>query len=103
MSITERLVAIKEQLVEADREAARDAAMTALVKLVHYRIAPRVAEHESYPIFNDAEEMETFRALEQLDEKALAWVLTEMRNENLIDEARYPVALTLSGIEALCK
>ena len=103
MSVTERLISIKQQLVEADREAAREAAMLALVKYVHYKIAPRVEQHESYPVFNDAEEMKAFQASEQLDGKALDWVVGEMRKEDLIEEARFPVTLTMSGIGALCK
>jgi hypothetical protein len=98
MTITERMTAVKDKLIDAER----DKALTALTEMIHSRIAPRVAEGDSYPLFNDEAQIDVFCSQSQVDEKALCWVLDKMREEKLLAASKVPVVLTPLGVSKLC-
>ncbi|GHV49879.1 hypothetical protein FACS1894216_01060 [Synergistales bacterium] len=98
MTITERMTEVKNRLIESER----DKALSALTEMIHSRITPRVAEGDSYPIFNDESQIEVFCSQSQVEEKALLWVLDKMREEKLLTASKIPVVLTPLGISKLC-
>jgi hypothetical protein len=98
MTVTERMIAAKDKLIDAER----DKALIALTEMIHNRIAPRVAEGDSYPIFNDESQIEAFCSQSQVEEKALLWVLEKMREERLLSASKMPAVLTPLGVSKLC-
>jgi hypothetical protein len=98
MTITEKLTAVKDKLIDAER----DKALTALMEMIHNRIAPRVAEGDSYPVFNDENQIEVFCSQAQVEEKAFLWVLDKMREERLLTASKIPIVLTPLGVSKLC-
>lgn len=56
MPILESLLAIKQSLIEQDRGRA----IKALVELVYYKVAPRVAPGDSFILFKDEGQITKF-------------------------------------------
>jgi hypothetical protein len=98
MTITERMVATKDKLIDLERERA----LIALTEMIHGRIAPRVVEGDSYLIFNGESQIEAFCSQSQVEGKALLWVLEKMREEKLLTASKMPVVLTPLGVSKLC-
>ena len=87
----------KKSLIEHDRGQA----IKALVELVYYKVASRVAPGDSFVLFKDEGQITKFCQENELDNRALTWTLEELRNEGLLEPSKTPVILTPLGVEKL--
>ena len=98
MSVLEEMLKIKQSLAQGDRAEA----MEAVTKLLYYKIAPRVAPGDSFTLFLDDSVVGDFCKNNNLDRRAMDWLLNAMRNEGLIASTKEPITLTPLGVEKLC-
>ena len=99
MSITEKMVAIKDTLIAEEREAA----MITLTKMIHYRVGAQVVEDDTFPLFESVQATQSFSSQAQIQHKALIWVLAQMREEGLCTSCESSLVLSPLGVTKLCK
>ncbi|MBQ7263579.1 MAG: hypothetical protein IJR14_07640 [Synergistaceae bacterium] len=98
MSVLDEMLDIRERLVNEDRHKA----MEALVRLLHYRIAPLVVSGDTFTLFPNEEAAAKFSAENGLDRRAVDWLFEAMRDENLLTLGKASVTLMPLGVEKLC-
>jgi hypothetical protein len=100
MTITERMIEVKNNLVEADRQAA----IAALTDYIYHEIGSRVSDGASrYVLFNNDSYVESFRSGARIEQSALWWLLGRMKDEGLVEISDSIISLTALGINSLCK
>ena len=98
MSVLEEMLKIRQGFAQADRKDA----MEAVMNLLYYHIAPRVAPGDSFMLFVDEGTVGTFCKNSNLDRRAVDWLFDAMREEGLLASTREPITLTPLGVEKLC-
>jgi hypothetical protein len=99
MAITERMVEIKNKLVEADREKTTEA----LAEYIYRSIAPRAKGKTKYSVFESDGQEAAFRKGAQIESSSLAWLFDRMEEEGLLEKVDSVSYLTALGIKALCQ
>jgi hypothetical protein len=98
MSVLEKMLKIRQTLIEQDR----DQVMAFFTELLHYKIASRVTDGDEFAVFRDESQLMEFCKNNNLDQRALSWLLDAMRAERLIAPVKMPVILTPLGVEKFC-
>ena len=98
MSILQRMLDIRENFILTDR----DDVMQKLTQRLYYEVAPRVKAGDSFMLFGNENDKANFCKNNNLDIRALNWVISEMRNEGLIASSEIPVFLSPLGVEKFC-
>ena len=98
MSVADEMLKIRRELVEEDRHDA----MEAIVRLLHYKVAPRVASGDTFTLFADNEAAAKFCEEFHIDRRAFDWLLNAMREEGLLTPGKAQVVLTPLGVEKFC-
>ena len=99
MTVTERMLAVKNKLIETDR----DTAIEVLTEYIYHVVRSRVAQANKYVLFESDSYVEGFRSQAHLDGFALAWLLDKMKEEGLLDISDRVLSLTALGIKNLWK
>jgi hypothetical protein len=106
MSVSkQRMLEMKKRMADGDR----DAAMRTLMSYIHYRIAPDVpprspgTETRPVTLFENGTELEAFRQDNQLDDRALRWLLDDMKRANSIETENGKIWLTRNGVNEYCR
>lgn len=97
MSVLEKLMKIRQNFIDRDRQQA----MEILTEMLHYKVAPRVTAGDSFPLFKDESAVAAFCQNNSLDCRALSWLLASMREERLLAPGTTPVTLTPLGVEKI--
>jgi hypothetical protein len=98
MPVTEQILEIKNSLVDHDRKKA----MEVLTRFLYYKIAPRIAAGDSFAVFAAEGEIIEFCKNNDIDRRALAWLIEAMKAEELITPSPMPIVLTPLGVEKMC-
>lgn len=98
MSVMGEMLCMRQDLINENRAAAMDA----LVRSLHYRIAHCDEKDDLAVIFADKESAEAFCKNNLLDRRAFDWLLDGMREEGLLTPDKEKITLTLLGVEKLC-
>lgn len=102
MSVADDMLKIRREFIEEDRKNAQEA----LMRYLHYTIAPFVKRGDWVDILEKEEDAEKFCAGNLLDRRAFDWVLENLWLDNLINsdesELEYPITLTPLGVEKFC-
>ena len=96
--ILEQMLNFREDLIKIDRNDV----IKKLVWRFYYEVAPRVQSGDSFVLFRVENDLSNFCHNNNLDIRALKWVLNLMREEGLVANEMMPVILTPLGIEKLC-
>jgi hypothetical protein len=99
MPVTEQILEIKNSLVDQDRKKA----MEVLTRFLYYKIAPRISAGDSFAVFEGEGEIIEFCKNNNIDRRALAWLIEAMRAEELVTSSPMPIMLTPFGVEKLCQ
>ena len=98
MTVLKKLLEVRADLENTDR----DNAMSALMKRLYYEVAPCVESGDIYKIFDYDNTVEDFCRNNNLDIRAMRWLLEAMESEKLLLLNRMSVTLTSLGVEKLC-
>ncbi len=98
MTVLNQMLEMRDKFVEQDRIDA----MKKIIWQIHYEIAPRVEDKSSFILFQTENEIVKFCKNNNLDIRALKWLIKSMKSEYLIDECEMPVKLTPLAIEKFC-
>ena len=99
MKILDELLAMRKYLEERDYKEA----MTALMRRIHYDVAPRVTSGDTFTLFSSELEMNAFCQKQGVYMCGLKHLLDMMREEGLIMQDTLPITLTQLGVEKLCR
>ena len=96
--ILKHMLNIREDLIEADCSKVIETLMWEL----YYEVAPRVQSGDTFVLFRTENDLSNFCHNNNLDIRALKWVINSMREEGLVASETIPIILTSFGIEKLC-
>ena len=98
MNILEKMLKVRSELIDADR----DKAVRALMSKLHYEVASIVNSGDSFTLFNYENDINDFCKSHDIDIRAMRWLIEEMSNEHLLTFGKSQVILTPLGVQKLC-
>jgi len=98
MGILNELLSVRADFIEEDRHDA----VKKIARRLYYEVAPRVASGDSFALFNTENDVANFCKNNNLDIRAVKWLIEAMRAEGLISAEKMPVILTPLAVEKLC-
>jgi len=98
MTILEKMLKVRSDLIENDREKA----MKALISKLHYEVASLVSSGDTFTLFNNELDITSFCQEQNIDIRAMKWLIEAMSNEGLLMLGKMSVLLTPLGVQKLC-
>ena len=98
MNILEKMLKVRAELIDCDR----DKAVKALMSKLYYEVASVVTSGDSYTIFNHEYDLRNFCESQNIDIRAINWLIESMVNESLIMKGKSQIILTPLGVQKLC-
>ena len=98
MSILNEMINFREELVRNDRLHA----MKIMTRKIYYKVTSYAEPGERFKLFDCKNAVNEFCDNNQVDIRAMEWLLDSMRKEDLIGNKEMPIILTPHAIEKLC-
>ena len=98
MNILEKMLKVRSELIDADR----DKAVRALMSKLYYEVASIVTSGDSFTLFNYENEINDFCKSQNIDIRAMNWLIETMCDENLLTRGKSQIILTPLGVQKLC-
>ena len=98
MTVLEKMLKVRSELINSDR----DKAIKALMSKLYYEVASVVTSGDCYTLFNYEYDLRSFCEAQNIDIRAMNWLIESMCDEGLLTKGKSQVVLTPLGVQKLC-